>query len=677
MSVHRWALLVCSLVVLLVVLTGKTRYTRGDSRYSLLVSQAILEYRTVKLNVYEDEVGLKQNNADLGWMVVYTGYQEGPPKTWNTHHYYPMGASLLSLPVVMVGRWLGMDMLYEEHDTQLQIFIAAMVMVLVFWQLYRMARLVLDEWASLAFGLALVFGTSLMSTNGVALWSHVYETLAIVTVLYWLMRARVRGEKLKARMGMWLGLLLFVIWLCRPTGAVFIVLVLGYLAWQERATLWRTMVVSGGLLVLWLLWNQYELGLWLHPYYDPTKWPEGKNFWENLLAMLWSPGRGLWVYMPALLLVWVGWALRGVRREPLFWLCWVWFVWHLVLVSRSHMPWGGWCYGPRFFVELVPGFGVLLLLVARHLEELPVWGSRWVIRAFAVLSVVGVYVHTVKGVYEPATFGWNGTPSVDDWWDEYRWDWGYPQFLATEKGNERKLREFELLEKVGTIAARLPEGSALLYGKPSAEVRGVFQSWSGRGRLKRVAAYNSLAAVERAGRSPFWFPKDWMGDVLASGKWAVDSAQAMPNLENFMKSYANRGIVLVVKDEGSNQLSKESRAYLRERGSKIDSLHFRESYLAVFDQDKLVYEEMGYETVEHTWKGGEGIPDVWVMSQGHPYGNNSSIKVKGKEYSVNGRGMNAVVLGPKRELIWATNFDTHARDAETRVVYRAVLKGSQ
>jgi hypothetical protein len=423
---------------------------------------------------------------------------------------------------------------------------------------------------------------------------------------------------------------------------------------------------------VFVLWSFLEFSRPVPVYYDPGTWPSGQDFFGNLLAILWSPGRGLWLYMPFALLPVVGWLLPDVRKQPIWLMLWAWFVLHLVVVARSPMPWGGWCFGPRFFMEMVPGFALMLLLVSEYIEAFQAAMQKALVGALVAFLAFGIYVHTVQGVYEPATIGWNDNPNIDQRWAEERWDWRYPQFMANAYSNNRRIRELNTLLPVGQVSLRIPKGNAFIFGGPDLELRNMFAHWNRVDKLKGNRVYNTVHAIEQADEPAFYFTRDRLTEMKALKGWHIDSSMQRLKLGEFLEREEANIVLLGLQDEGSYQLSPESRKYMREHGSKIDSLKFRHSYAAIFEKGKVVWEDMGPKRIEYTWPGN---PEVRIGSAGLEAGNWSRLMVGGQEYTGYRRGFNVLVISPTREIIWSTSFDTHKEDKEQLIFYRAVRGG--
>jgi hypothetical protein len=686
----RWALWLAAFLVFIVVMTGKVRYTEGDSRYSLLATMSLMENGNLRLDNYVSELDLEALNNGHNWMIFRSG------KDSHFYYDYPVGTQVFALPFVWVGKQLGMNPIHIADDTSMQIGIAAILCVLIFLLMHRLARLYLGEWASLLFALAIFFGTPLISTMGTALWSHNFQTLFTVLVLLELAEWE-RGKRPKIR-GAWMGFLLFAAYLCRPTSAALVVAVVGWLVWKNRKALPWTLGVSGGLFLLFMLWSWLEFQLPLPRYYDPTLWKPGTGFWEHLLPLWFGPARGLWSFTPALILVFAGWAIRKVRFQPLHLMVWLWLILHTYLLMRSQSPWAGWSFGPRFFTEVVPGLALILLLIAQQLPTFSINFPKIISRLklkfltrrqmlasslsplapnplpliFILLSMAGIYIHTFQGLNNIETQAWNDNPNIDQHWPERRWDWRHPQFLASAYQRTKLEQETATKIRLNQLLQRLPQGATFYYGPPDPNLRQCFIRWNrqdhfGRGQL----LCNSLYTLQSVPTPEFWFSAAQIAEVREFPGVTIDSVSSpRMNLGDFLKANAQFEVLIAGKDDATTSLSLETRAYMRSLGSQLDSVKLRDSYIAHLQAGKLVYERWGQEKLEY-YPPGRG--KVRVQSAGLFVGNMASIKVDGHECSMNMRGMNVAVLDRQRNIVWCTNFDTHADDREKVAVMKGTL----
>jgi hypothetical protein len=660
--VARWALWLSAFLVFLVIMTGRVHYTEGDARYGLLASMALLEHGSLQLDPYAAELDLVKLNQGRDWMLTHTYDPD------HLYYDYPIGTPIFATPFVAIGRMLGMNPIQREDDTSMQMVIAAILCASIFLLLYRLANLYLGDWASLLFSLALFFGSTLTSTLGTALWSQDFQTFFVVLVLLELAEwERGRRPQLRAR---WLGFLLFAAYLCRPTSAALILPVFGYLAWRNRKALPWVLGVSGGCFLLFIGWSLLETGMVVPRYYDPSKWRSVPGFWEHWLPLWFGPARGLWAFTPVLLLVFGGWALRKVRLAPLHLLCWAWLILQTILLVRSQSPWGGWSFGPRFFTELVPGLALVLLLMADALPEMRVQVRQALLGFFIVMSVAGVYIHTIQGLNNPETMAWNDNPNIDTHWKDRRWDWAHPQFLASAPQRGDLIAERSLVVQVKQALQRIPEHASLLMGEPDPLTRELFGQWNGRDRFgKDQKLYNSLHAVQAAGVHEFYFTRALLPTVRTLPRVAIDSSQAFRIcLGDYLKVHADYEIVIAGKDDCSTGPALETRAYMRSIGSQLDSVRLRQSYLLHLDHGKVLTERWSDGVLDYDLPG---TPRVHLQSAGLFVGNHSSIVVDGQECSLNMRGMNVVVLDSNRKIVWITNFDTHGDDNELGMVMKA------
>ena len=87
--------------------------------------------------------------------------------------------------------------------------------------------------------------------------------------------------------------------------------------------------------------------------------------------------------------------------------------------------WAGWCFGPRYFTDLLPFLAWFLL---------PVWASiraRPVLRvAFAATVAIALWVQVVGAFYYPAG-NWDGWPVSVDLEPQRCWDWSDNQVLRS------------------------------------------------------------------------------------------------------------------------------------------------------------------------------------------------------------------------------------------------------
>jgi hypothetical protein len=189
--------------------------------------------------------------------------------------------------------------------------------------------------------------------------------------------------------------------------------------------------------VLFGAWSWHMYGTVLPPYYLGFHNPGAERLTPGvsskaLLGHLVSPNRGLFVFAPVFLFSLWGMVrvYRGVdRHAALYRAVALGIVAHWLLISSIQRGWwGGWCFGPRHFMDVVP---LLVLLLSPALDGLARLsrGPRAGVSSLAALAVAwGLFV-AVRGATSFAPHGWNRTPIPVPRAPERVWDWSDLQVL--------------------------------------------------------------------------------------------------------------------------------------------------------------------------------------------------------------------------------------------------------
>ncbi len=169
--------------------------------------------------------------------------------------------------------------------------------------------------------------------------------------------------------------------LVHALNALMVLIFGGWWAWQAwRRRSGRPLLAFGlgvlpFLLVLgWLNWQRYG-----HPLNAGYVAPEERFVWaysRSLPGMLVSPGKGLFWFAPLVLPALVAWPALWHARKELAVLVAAWAAGWTALVGGWFMWWGGWSWGTRYWVALLP---VLLLPLG--------WSGRRAPRAERALVV--------------------------------------------------------------------------------------------------------------------------------------------------------------------------------------------------------------------------------------------------------------------------------------------------
>ncbi|MBD3370996.1 hypothetical protein GF402_11640 [Candidatus Fermentibacteria bacterium] len=421
------AMVLAAAAALLVGLSTVRRgdwYTRGDPYGSLLVSQAILEQGSVSLDPYGSPGELARKYAH----AVYV--QDG-----RMYHFFPLGTPVLALPFVAVANALSLDMTDPADDSACQGWLAALTVALSAIGSYLLCRIRLGMGRSLLLAFLFVFGTSLISTCGVALWSFDFEVPLVLAALLLLLRpsGRPRGRWARAFV---LGTLLFLAYMCRPTAAALVVPLAVYLLLTDRPLGLRLLIVLAFWALVMGILSLGEYGSLLPPYYRPGRLGS-PDFLRALAGNLVSPSRGLLVFSPFFVPVLVMGILRFGKDSARLAMLFSWLVLEVLLVSTFPHWWGGHSFGPRLLTDAVPAVLAIAALTAPAGSE---HRSRAYWIAVIILGLASVAIHSAQGLFNSATARWNRPPDVDVH-PRTVFDWDYPQFCITDAALRRRMAD--------------------------------------------------------------------------------------------------------------------------------------------------------------------------------------------------------------------------------------------
>jgi hypothetical protein len=258
------------------------------------------------------------------------------------------------------------------------------------------------------------FATPVWSTASRVLWQS-GPALMFASLALWLL-TRERGL-------FGVGLSLAAAWVCRPPMVLLALVVVVFAAATRRRALPGLLLGLGVVVVAFLTANRLSLGTWLPPYFLSSRLEaRGQSVPIAALGQLISPGRGLLIFTPVLLLV--PWGLVTSWRQRSAYALLdagfaLWLLAHWLVISTFPHWWGGHSFGPRLWTESMLGACWLLA---------PLLAGPKVPRLLVVLAVVSALVHG-RGSTSKQPWKWNDTPVNVDEAPERLWDWTDLQFL--------------------------------------------------------------------------------------------------------------------------------------------------------------------------------------------------------------------------------------------------------
>ena len=470
-ALHVCLLVALSVLIYQVAINARNDNSRNDPKLNLLVSQALVDYGTSALNAYQNDTIFDQT---FQWYVNMDDIIE---VDGNYFHYFPIGPSLLAAPFVAVARQFDMDMRTEDNAT-LQRVLAAYSCVIVFLLLVGIGRMYTTPLAATIISFTAVTGSTLISTLATGLWSLNFTAILLAAALLIVVQNEERplsaeSSKLdqfaESASSLLLGALLFMAFINRASAVALIIPLALYMLWRNWRYAVPALFTAAGLLAIFLVWSNEGLGSWLPIYYSTARLSvERIPIWIGLYGNLLSPSRGIFVFSPFWLLILPGLIIfwSRIKRQPLVFVCLIWFVLHLVLVSRAAKWWGGWSYGPRLLTDVALALVILTFVLWRAFTERIAENKRgtslakWLlVAAFLALSGVGIYINSYQGLYNKATPRWysyiSPTPAIhtrNSLGDMFRWD--YAQWLA----DDRRVCQIEADKSKTYLDAQLPLG---------------------------------------------------------------------------------------------------------------------------------------------------------------------------------------------------------------------------
>jgi hypothetical protein len=332
---------------------------------------------------------------------------------------YPPWAGILALPVYLlpvVGGLAAPSPWIHELEKLSATLITALSTILLLAALRRLT----SEKIAWCIAIIYAFGTSSFSSSSQALWQHGPSQLFLSLTLYWL----VRGLS-EPRFSAWAGLALASAVICRPTNALMAVPLVVYVLRHRRDQLAGFLAAMLPPALMLAAYNARYFG---SPFTTGVVGATGPSrllneaalmfntpLHEGLAGILVSPGRGLFIYSPILLVALVGMVMVWKDSRPVL----------LRYVSLAPLPivfliakwtnwWGGGSYGPRLLADITP---FLCLFLFPPFEKAQ--SRRFLRYLFACLATLSIGLHALR------VFGggdWNGHPNVDRH-PERLWSW--------------------------------------------------------------------------------------------------------------------------------------------------------------------------------------------------------------------------------------------------------------
>lgn len=409
----------------------------ADSNYSMLLSENIIRKHSTYLNAYEfpEPIQAAQRcvspSARLrsGFLTYQLDRVGG-----NVVYCYPNGTSILSIPFVALMNVLGVHCYSPDGrclplgEGIIQRLLAALLMAGFAVVVFNTATQMLDVGPSLIVAVGVAFGTQVWSTASRVMESHTW-LIFLGGLAAWYMLGSETGRAKRAH-PIVLATLISWMYLVRPTGVIPVVCVTIYVL-----VFWRRDFIAYSLTGLawfagFVAYSWLTFGKLIPDYYLDSRTDFGNL--KNLPAILFSPSRGLFIFVPAF--AFVLYLLVRYRQTlkylSLAMLALSMVILQILMVSLWPTWWGGYSYGPRLMADALPWMALLAILglAARAADTSRIRLVKTEIAVAMILLALSVVING-RGAWSYATSNWNAAFDIDSHPERLK-DWSNPQFMA-------------------------------------------------------------------------------------------------------------------------------------------------------------------------------------------------------------------------------------------------------
>jgi hypothetical protein len=351
------------------------------------------------------------------------------------YKYAPPGSTVLSLPFIAIAGWFHLSPvdangLYDQgQELRLSSILAALLMSAFSVLCFFFCRLLLPIPASLAVTLTASLGTQVWSTASRVVEPDTWTVLLLMFALSLLAANELGRVKLRPVL---LATVLSWCYFVHPTTAISIAAIAVYVWLYHRQYFLRFFLTGLAWCLALVVYSWRNFGQLLPNYFQANRLGF-KTFWEALPGNVVSPSRGLFIYVPVLVLIAVMliyyWRILPLKRLVTAGVFVV--VIHLLVISGFSHWWAGHSYGPRYWTSVVPWFVLFgsSIVKAIQLQSHSSAGRPVQAIALAGLAFAGILIHA-RGALSQDTRVWNAKPYDIDLREGRLWNWRYPQFLA-------------------------------------------------------------------------------------------------------------------------------------------------------------------------------------------------------------------------------------------------------
>ena len=379
----------------------------------------------------------------------YNDYYKDTTNWWGNYYFtftrghvlsmYPIVVPLLVLPLYALPfifiKLAGIPIDMHDHVFFLTVYgmeklSAGVIAALSGVFMYMLLRELFDRKVSLAGTLFFALGTSTWTIGSQGLWQHGASELLLLAALLVLVRNVKSRKPLNFVL---LGVLTALLVFNRPTNTLLAIPLILYALSDFFVTKKLDGVVAyiaAGVAVSlpFLAYNLYYFGGMFGAYSGFVYAFGMDDVPLRMAGLLVSPSRGLLIYTPAVLLAIPGYLLVKNIRPPalksVFYMYGFSVIATILIYSLYECWWGGGCYGPRFFTDMMPVIAIFVTFCIDEALKLEGSGRTMALSAIAVLIVASISVQAIGAYLYPVygfQWGHGQTITVED--QSKLWDW--------------------------------------------------------------------------------------------------------------------------------------------------------------------------------------------------------------------------------------------------------------
>ncbi|MBN1355026.1 hypothetical protein JXA40_02035 [bacterium] len=389
----------------------------GDMKWVIPVARSLIQRGDLNIDEYIAE------GEQIDFSVE--------PVRGQYYSIFPYGVSLIAVPFVfIVDRMVssvesvrigsGLRVVSDKGIERIAAsFLMAVAALLVYWTALRRTTTIKAVVISLIFS----FCTPVWSTATRALWQHGPSILLLSATL-----ALLAYDVKNPRLVPWSGMTVAASFLMRPTNGISLAIITAFVFIRHpRKSGWFLLCLIS-VIGPFCIANLVIYRCILPPYYMPGRVGTFVQFPEALMGNLFSPARGLFVFSPVFLFVLPGIALllRRGKFQMLHGCLLAIIMLHWLVISTFRHWYGGWCFGPRFFSDMVP---YLVFFLIPCLDcSFSRFKNKLMYLVFWFSVMVSLFIHARGSLFWDANL-WNARPVNVDQDPGRIWDWGDLQFL--------------------------------------------------------------------------------------------------------------------------------------------------------------------------------------------------------------------------------------------------------